>query len=709
MSLLYRTPHPGSKISATASPFVPKLVSGDPSGLSRADPDVRGPGCHATYTCPSDPGGDHRRFNVRPDGHPPTGPEVAVRRPVRVDPEDVRGPVRDGAHEDTAVGLDRESRVGNRDPRLTPRGSSPSPLPNVGSRCRRPGRGGLRAVQPGSGGGGGSAFHPLSCESDKPQTDYHTDGPTARTESPRPGRPDACPRGVRLPPRSGGRPRWQPDSGLTGQGVTSAGRGGGRSHKNVAAWQPDPRRPSDPMHSTPGTTEVRGRPARRVQSPIPPPEEPPMAAKFQLVSEYEPAGDQPKAIEQLIAGFADGKKLQVLLGATGTGQDVHRVATSSPHLSKPTLVLAHNKTLAAQLYKEFKGFFPHNAVHYFVSYYDYYQPEAYIPQRDIYIEKDSSINENIDRLRLAATCALVSREDVIIVASRVVHLRPRLAVRLQADDGLHPEGRGHRPRQPAAAAHRHPVPAERHRLRARQVPRPRRHHRRVAGVARRSRTASSCSATRSMRCRSSTRVTGETIKALDELYIYPAKHFVTPEERVQEAIKGIEQELTDAARAVQDRGQDARSRAAQGPLPVRPRHAPRGRATARASRTTPGGSAAASRASRRTRSSTSSPRTSCSSWTSRTSRCRRSAACTSATAAARRRSSSTGSGCPVALDNRPLKFDEFEKRLKTCLCLSATPGAVRTGEGRRRGGRAGDPADGAGRSGHPHQGRPAGR
>src|SRR5947199_1305255 len=141
-----------------------------------------------------------------------------------------------------------------------------------------------------------------------------------------------------------------------------------------------------------------------------------MPAPFQLVSEYQPAGDQPLAIEKLVAGFTGGQTRQCLLGATGTGK-TYTAAHTIARLNKPTLVLAHNKTLAAQLYKEFKGFFPHNAVCYFISYYDYYQPEAYIPQRDIYIEKDSSINENIDRLRLAATSALVSREDVIIVAS----------------------------------------------------------------------------------------------------------------------------------------------------------------------------------------------------------------------------------------------------------------------------------------------------
>src|SRR4051795_10886781 len=141
-----------------------------------------------------------------------------------------------------------------------------------------------------------------------------------------------------------------------------------------------------------------------------------MPSKFEIVSDFQPAGDQPAAIEKLVAGFREGRGCQTLLGATGTGKTFtasHVIA----ELNKPTLVLSHNKTLAAQLYKEFRGFFPRNAVHYFVSYYDYYQPEAYIPQRDIYIEKDALVNENIDRLRLAATSALVSREDVVIVAS----------------------------------------------------------------------------------------------------------------------------------------------------------------------------------------------------------------------------------------------------------------------------------------------------
>ena len=138
--------------------------------------------------------------------------------------------------------------------------------------------------------------------------------------------------------------------------------------------------------------------------------------KFKLISKLIPQGDQGQAIEKLTRGIVKGKKCQVLLGVTGSGK-TFTMANVISRIGRPTLVISHNKTLAAQLYAEFKGFFPENAVHYFVSYYDYYQPEAYIPQRDIYIEKDASINEDIDRLRLAATSALMSRDDVIIVAS----------------------------------------------------------------------------------------------------------------------------------------------------------------------------------------------------------------------------------------------------------------------------------------------------
>ena len=137
---------------------------------------------------------------------------------------------------------------------------------------------------------------------------------------------------------------------------------------------------------------------------------------FELVSEYKPTGDQPQAIEELVEGFKKGKQFQTLLGVTGSGK-TFTMANVIEQLNKPTLIIAHNKTLAAQLYGEFKEFFPNNAVEYFVSYYDYYQPEAYVPSTDTYIEKDSSINDEIDKLRHAATMALMERKDVIIISS----------------------------------------------------------------------------------------------------------------------------------------------------------------------------------------------------------------------------------------------------------------------------------------------------
>jgi excinuclease ABC subunit B len=266
-----------------------------------------------------------------------------------------------------------------------------------------------------------------------------------------------------------------------------------------------------------------------------------MVANFQLTSKFQPAGDQPRAIEKLVAGFREGKPCQTLLGATGTGKTFSASCVIA-QVGKPTLVLAHNKTLAAQLYKEFRGFFPRNAVHYFVSYYDYYQPEAYIPQRDIYIEKDSSINENIDRLRLAATSALVSREDVIIVASvsciyglgspsdykrMMVHLskgelveRDKLLLKLvdiqyQRNDVVFERGK-FRVRGdtievwPASEEVGFRIELFGDEVDALSVIHP---------------------------------TSGEVIKELGELYVYPAKHFVTPEERTREAMKGIEEEL----------------------------------------------------------------------------------------------------------------------------------------------------------------------
>src|SRR5438876_559226 len=251
-----------------------------------------------------------------------------------------------------------------------------------------------------------------------------------------------------------------------------------------------------------------------------------MAATFELVSKFKPAGDQPQAIDKIVHSFHEGKSAQVLLGATGTGK-TFVASCIIAELNKPTLILAHNKTLAAQLYREFRGFFPRNAVHFFISYYDYYQPEAYIPQRDIYIEKDAQINENIDRLRLAATSALVSREDVIIVASvsciyglgspsdykrMMVRLakgaiveRDSLLLRLvdiqyQRNDVAFTRGTFRVRGDTIEVWPAHEEFAMRLELFGDEVEK-------LSYI---------------------NPVTGETLRELDELYVYPAKHFVTP-------------------------------------------------------------------------------------------------------------------------------------------------------------------------------------
>src|SRR4051812_41731958 len=138
--------------------------------------------------------------------------------------------------------------------------------------------------------------------------------------------------------------------------------------------------------------------------------------KFEIISDYQLAGDQPTAVKSLVEGLNENQRNQVLLGVTGSGK-TFSMAHVIARTQRPALIMAHNKTLAAQLYSEMKSFFPNNAVEYFVSYYDYYQPEAYIPNRDIYIEKDSQINEHIDLMRHSATRAVLERRDVIIIAS----------------------------------------------------------------------------------------------------------------------------------------------------------------------------------------------------------------------------------------------------------------------------------------------------
>jgi excinuclease ABC subunit B len=268
-----------------------------------------------------------------------------------------------------------------------------------------------------------------------------------------------------------------------------------------------------------------------------------MSAQFQISSKFQPAGDQPQAIQKLVSGFQAGQNRQTLLGVTGSGK-TFTASNVIAQLGKPTLVLSHNKTLAAQLYREFRGFFPHNAVHYFISYYDYYQPEAYIPQRDIYIEKDAMVNENIDRLRLAATSALVSREDVVIVASvsciyglgspadykrmmvhvqkgeqreRDVMLLRLIEIQYDRNDTAFERGRFRVRGDVVEVWPAYEEFAFRIELFGDEV--------------------------ESLAIINPT--SGETLKTCDELYIYPAKHFVTPDDRIKAAVQGIEKELEE--------------------------------------------------------------------------------------------------------------------------------------------------------------------
>lgn len=264
-------------------------------------------------------------------------------------------------------------------------------------------------------------------------------------------------------------------------------------------------------------------------------------ADFELVSKFAPAGDQPQAIETLVARLRQNVKHQVLMGVTGSGK-TFTMANVIQQMKRPTLVLSHNKTLAAQLYSEFRDFFPNNAVHYFVSYYDYYQPEAYIPQRDVYIEKDASINEEIDRLRLAATSALVSRKDVVIVASvssiyglgspedyRNMVVPLRVGQSIIRDDVLL--------RFVDIQYERNDVAFERSRFRVRGDcielwPSYEEFAYRIELWGDDVEQISIINP-----------LTGEVVSRLEEVFIFPAKHFVTPESRIESAIKLIRQEL----------------------------------------------------------------------------------------------------------------------------------------------------------------------
>ena len=273
---------------------------------------------------------------------------------------------------------------------------------------------------------------------------------------------------------------------------------------------------------------------------------------FELVTPFAPAGDQPEAIRSLVDGITDGAISQVLMGATGSGK-TFTMANVIAQTGRPTLVLSHNKTLAAQLYGEFRDFFPHNAVHYFVSYYDYYQPEAYIPQRDIYIEKDAAINKEIDRLRLAATSALVSRRDVIVVASvsciyglgspedyRAMVIRIATGVPLSRDELL---------RQLVTVQYeRSDIALERGRFRVRgdtvDIWPP--YDELATRIEFWGDTVESIAITHP--------VSGEVAARKDETYLYPSKHFVMPEDRIKAAVGEIRQELEERLEELKSEG-----------------------------------------------------------------------------------------------------------------------------------------------------------
>ncbi|MBU7555328.1 excinuclease ABC subunit UvrB [Pediococcus ethanolidurans] len=275
--------------------------------------------------------------------------------------------------------------------------------------------------------------------------------------------------------------------------------------------------------------------------------------KFDLVSKYKPTGDQPKAIQQLVSGIDAGEKAQILLGATGTGK-TFTISNVIQQVNKPTLILSHNKTLAGQLYGEFKQFFPHNAVEYFVSYYDYYQPEAYVPSSDTYIEKDSSINDEIDKLRHSATSSLLERNDVIVVASvssifglgdpteyknhtvslrvgqeiaRNQLLRKLVDIQFERNDIDFQRGRF---RVHGDVVEIFPASHDEHALRVEFF------------------------GDEIDRIREVDALTGEVVGDREHVAIFPATHFMTNEDQMEVAIQGIEAELKDRLKVLESEG-----------------------------------------------------------------------------------------------------------------------------------------------------------
>ncbi|HYK74449.1 MAG TPA: excinuclease ABC subunit UvrB [Pseudoneobacillus sp.] len=278
-----------------------------------------------------------------------------------------------------------------------------------------------------------------------------------------------------------------------------------------------------------------------------------MKDQFELVSKYTPQGDQPAAIKQIVEGLNNGKRHQTLLGATGTGK-TFTVSNVIKEVNKPTLIIAHNKTLAGQLYSEFKEFFPNNAVEYFVSYYDYFQPEAYIPQTDTFIEKDSSINDEIDKLRHSATSSLLERKDVIVIASvsciyglgspeeyREMVLSLRTGMEVERNQLLHKlvdiqyerndiDFKRGTFRVRGDVVEIFPVSRDEHCLRVEFF------------------------GDEIERIREVNALTGEIIGEREHVAIFPASHFVTREEKMRVAIENIEKELEERLAELHEKG-----------------------------------------------------------------------------------------------------------------------------------------------------------
>jgi excinuclease ABC subunit B len=278
----------------------------------------------------------------------------------------------------------------------------------------------------------------------------------------------------------------------------------------------------------------------------------PADSRFRLVSDFEPRGDQPRAIEELAAGVGRGDRHQVLLGVTGSGK-TFTVASVVARVNRPTLVLAHNKTLAAQLYQEFKTFFPENAVEYFVSYYDYYQPEAYVPQSDTYIEKEATINDDIDRMRLSATRSLFERRDVVIVASvsciyGLGSPEAYYGMLLFVRKGESLDRRDLLAKLVEARYERNDYELKRGTFRVRGdvveiVPAYEETGIRIELYGDEVEAISSFDP-----------LTGKTVARLAQVAIYPSSHYVTPRPRLDEAVKAIEVELLERKTALEREG-----------------------------------------------------------------------------------------------------------------------------------------------------------